>query len=150
MTRESRGSELARTARMPAPHRRPANLPAGARMLQGQRRDLENHMRQSGAQAVGRWNTAPDGTTTIPVVYVSRRAQPWVVRHRKGLLWTGVPLVILSGLYALILWVGWAWFVGGIVLSVFAVGAAARLARGGGAHTSVSVTTTTTVRVGRK
>jgi hypothetical protein len=142
--------ELARTRRMPVPHRadrRPAPLPAGTRMLQGSRADLEAHMRQSGARAVGRWNEGANGVHTVPVVYVSRRAQPWVVRHRIALVATGTPLVLLAGLYGLVLWVGWAWFVGGLVAAGVFLAFVIRIAnghgfrgpRGGATNVSVSV-----------
>lgn len=134
------GGELARTRVMPVPHRADRRPD---RVIQGNRRDLQAHMRQSGAHAVGRWSQAGPGEFSVPVVYVSKRAQPWVVRHRVALLATGVPLTILGGLATLILWVGWAWFIGGVMASVVFVGLVVRFSRGGarssGANVSVSV-----------
>ncbi len=144
-----RGGDLARTRRMPVPHRadrRPEVYPPDTRMIRGQRADLEAHMAQAGARAVGRYHRAENGDTIIPVVYVSRRAQPWVVRHRVACLAIGTPLVIVSGLALLVMWVGWAWFIGGLVAAGLFLALVIRVANGhglrgprGGANVSVSV-----------
>lgn len=141
------GRDLERTRTDLQVHRE--MYPAGARLLQGERRDLEDHIRQSGARAVGVWRPLPGGGGQIPVVYVSKRARaPFYIRHRVGLIVAGGVLMTLSGLALLVAWVGWAWFIGGALFAGGAVATLVRWSRGGGGG-SVSVTTTTTVKVRR-
>lgn len=137
-------SELART-------RLDLQVPRGAELMVGDRRTIGALIASGDVRAVGQWRTH-EGQAAIPVVYVSKRATPWYVRHRIALVATGVPLTIAGGIGALIIMYGWAWFVAGLFLAVLAVGGIVRLknwAGGGTGRGSVTVTTTTTVRVKR-
>ena len=100
-----------------------------------------------GIKAVGRFEPRSGGLTAVPVVYVSKRAQPFHVRYR----W---PLVISGGLLVLASVIGWAilsiglWGFAGLVFAILAgIIILNRMASGGGRHRSVEVTTTTRVRV---
>ena len=131
-------SELERTRTDLQVHRRPEVYPPGTRMLTGRREDLEAYVQENGARAVGRWVDAPGGVTTVPVVYVSKRARvrdPFIVRHRWPLVWAGSVLMVLALLAGLILWVGWAWFIGGTAAAAFLVATIVRYSRGGGGRT---------------
>lgn len=112
--------------------------PPGTRMLHGERRDLEAYMAENGARAVGVWRPLPGGGGQIPVVYVSKRAkakEPFLERHGRKLLLAGLPLLTLSGLALLVAWVGWAWFIGGVLAGAAAIATLVRWSRGGGGRT---------------
>lgn len=134
-------TELERTARYEM-----SDFPPGTRMLQGDRRELDAYLARGEVRAVGKYNQLSGGAVQIPVVYVSRRAQSFHVRHR-------LALGIAAGLSVLASIVAWAiWSIGlwGFVGLVFAILAGIiwlnRMASGGGRH-RVSVTTTTTTKV---
>ncbi len=126
--------------------------PPGTRMLQGSRADLEEHIRTEGARAVGRFRPLPGGGTAIPVVYVAKRTvgQSWPERHRVALLATGIPLVVLSGLALLVAWVGWAWFLGGLVAAAALVATLVRWSRGGGGGRTGNITVNVNANTGRR
>jgi hypothetical protein len=124
---------LAKTRVMPVSHRAVAERP-DAILAAPTQTALADAVSQGGARAVGRY-TRHEGGYAVPVVYVSKRAQgPWVMRHRKALLWTGVPLLVLSLLALLVLWVGWAWFIAGTVAAGVFVAGLVRFANGGGSR----------------
>jgi hypothetical protein len=124
-----------------------ADFPPGTRMLIADRSDLDALLAQGEIRAVGKFRQLPGGRTGLPAVYVSRRAQPFHVRHRIALVVAGTLLLLAAGVAAVIAAVGMAWFVAGIILMAATVATLARYARGQGGHRSVSVTTTTKVNV---
>jgi hypothetical protein len=107
----------------------------------------EHAMAERGVKAIGRYRQVDNGEWAVPVVYVSKRAKPWHERHRKAIL-ISVPVVtFLASLAGLILWVGPAWFIGGMAAATVFVAMIVRMTRGGNGGRFVSVTTTTKVRV---
>lgn len=87
---------------------------------------------------------------TIPQTrtYVSKRATPFLIRHRFAFLISGSLLAIASGVTVIVIAVGWWWFLGSIAAAALFVALLARITRGGprgGRY--VEVTTTTRVRV---
>lgn len=137
------GSDLERTRRYEV-----SDFPPGTRMLMGNRRDLDEAIRERGMRPVGKFNVGANGVTTVPVVYVSKRAQPFYVRHRWPLIIGGGVLSLASGVAILIMTVGLPWFIAGVVLMAFTIATLARYSRGGGGRrVSVTTTTTTNVRV---
>ena len=137
------GSDLERTRRYEV-----SDFPPGTRMLQGDRRDLDEAIARQGMRVVGRYNVGANGVTTVPVVYVSKRATPFHERHRIALMITGGLVLLAAGITWIILAVGLGWFLASIGLAALAIAFLNRVSRGGG-RTNVSVTTTTTVKVRR-
>jgi hypothetical protein len=123
-----------------------SDFPPGTRMLQGDRRELDAYLATQPVRAVGRYHNLPGGGVQIPVVYVSRRAQPFYVRHRVALSVSGVVLTLAASIAWVIISVGVWWFLGGVAAAAFIIATIVRWSRGGG-RTSVSVTTTTTTNV---
>ncbi len=117
-------------------------------MLVGDRRDLNEAIAAGEVRAVGKFNTMPGGSTSVPVVYVSKRAKPFVERHSVALMVSGGVLLLAAGVAWIILAVGLGWFVFGTGVAALAVALLNRVSSGGG-RAGVSVTTTTTVRVKR-
>jgi hypothetical protein len=107
----------------------------------------ERAMAERGVQAIGRYRPVGNGEWAVPVVYVSKRAKPWHERHRRAILITVPAATFVASLAGLILWVGWAWFIGGVAAAAVFVAMIVRMSRGGGGGRSVSVTTTTTTKV---
>lgn len=137
-------SELERTRRYEV-----SDFPPGTRMMMGDRRDLDRAIADSRGtiKTVGKFRELDGGKTAVPVVYVSKRAKPFHVRHRVALAVAGTVLVIGGGITWAILAIGvWAFLAAIVVASVF-VAWLNRYASGGGRHRSVSVTTTTTTNV---
>ena len=104
-------------------------------------------MEERGVRAVGKYRDAGNGQYAVPVVYVGRRHLPFHERHRKGIVAAGASLALLSALALMVMWVGPAWFFGGITAMAVVIAALVRWSRGGGASASVTTTTTTKVRV---
>ena len=137
------GKELEQTRRYEV-----ADFPPGTRMLLGDRRDLDAALAQPGIKAVGKFQPRSGGLTAVPVVYVSKRAQPFHIRYRWPLVISGSVLLLASGIAAIILTVGLGWFIGGVVVMALTIATLVRYSRGGGGrHRTVDVTTTTRVRV---
>jgi len=134
-------SELERTRRYEV-----SDFPPGTRMLLGDRRDLDAAIAQGGIKAVGKFQPRSGGLTAVPVVYVSKRSKPFLVRHKVAAIVLAALVTLASGIAAIIATVGVAWFVGGIFLAAAAIALLSRMS-GGGRHRAVSVTTTTTTNV---
>jgi hypothetical protein len=129
---------------MPVSHRAVRERP-DAVLVARTHTELADAVSQRGARAVGKYASHAQGYS-VPVVYVSKRATPWVVRHRKGLIISGVPLVVMSTLALLFLWVGPAWFIGGLVAAAFLVATLVRYSRGGGGGRGSNVSVSVNVR----
>lgn len=125
-----------------------SDFPPGTRMLVGDRRDLDEALASGTVRAVGRYSEESGGAVSIPVVYVSKRAQPILRRYR----WWFVGAGSLASLASIIAWAILSIGLWGFVGLVFAIAAGIiflnRMASGGGRHrVSVTTTTTTNVRV---
>ena len=122
-----------------------SDFPPGTRLLMASRADLDAAIAADRSiKVVGKFEARSGGMTAVPVVYVSKRAQPFHVRYRWWLVGVGSLLVLASIIGWAILSIGLWGFLG----LVFAMAAGLiflnRLSRGG---RSVSVTTTTTTNV---
>lgn len=140
--------ELARTRRYEV-----SDFPPGTRMMMGDRRDLDAALKEGRVRAVGKFNTGANGVTTVPVVYVAKRTvgQRWYQRRGVHIaeIVVGSVLFVAAGIAAIILTVGLAWFIVGVVAMAVAIATLVRYSRGGGGggRRGVSVTTTTTTNV---
>lgn len=136
-------SELERTRRYEV-----SDFPPGTRMMMGDRRDLDRAIAEArgGIKVVGKFQQRSGGVQAVPVVYVSKHATPFYVRHRIALVVSGGVLLLASGITWAVIAVG-AWtFIGAVLVAAFALACLVRFSRGGGRR-SVSVTTTTTTNV---
>lgn len=128
---------------------RTQQLPATRRMLVGQRNDLDVMIREGHVRAVGKFTQGPAGMAAVPVVYVSKRAQPFVVRHRIALLVSGGVVLVVGGVVGVIAAIGLGWFMLAVAAMAFSIAILSRITNGGGKRAHVTVTTTTRVGVRR-
>ena len=147
------GNELERTRtdlQVPEPGRPLVHMeeyPPGTRMYHGDRASILAMVKSGEVQAVGKFRQLPGGGYALPAVYVGKAARdPFYVRHRWPLVITGAVLMLLAGLAYAIMAVGPLVFFGGVFVAGLAVAIIVRVSRGGGRR-SVTVTTTTKVRV---